>query len=59
MNDREYIKKVKDGLKLKKPKKLKEKDLFYTDASNDRPYKKNNSKKNNSKKNTIKKNKKK
>ena len=58
MNDREYIKKVKDGLKLKKPKKLKEKDLFYTDASNDRPYKKtnNNSKRmNTNKKNTKKK----
>lgn len=56
LNDREYIKKVKDGLKLKKPKKLKEKDLFYTDASNDRPYKTN---KNTLKKNTLKKNKKK
>ena len=64
-NSREYIKKVKEGLNPKKPKKLKEKDLFYTDSSNDRPYKNhikdiNNSKriKNTIKKNTIKKNKK-
>mgnify|MGYP001023492031 CR=1 FL=1 len=44
-NSREYIKKVKDAMIIKKVKKLKQKDLFYTDSSNDRSYKKKYSKK--------------
>jgi len=44
-NSREYIKKVKDAMIIKKVKKLKQKDLFYTDSSNDRSYIKKYSKK--------------
>ena len=50
LNSREYINKVKKALNPKPKKKLKEKDLFYTDASNDRPYKKTSKKTKNKKK---------